>query len=66
MLQLTVPDMACAACADTITEAVNRLDPAAKVEANLQTKQVQVDTQATPEAVKAAISAAGYTITSVN
>jgi copper chaperone len=61
-LQLTVPDMACTACADTIAKAVASLDPTAKVEANPQTKQVSIQTQAMPEAVKAAIAAAGYTV----
>ncbi len=61
-LQLTIPDMACAACAETITKAVNSLDPTAQVEANLQTKQVRIETQALPETVKATISAAGYTV----
>jgi copper chaperone len=61
-LQLTVPDMACSACADTIAKAVASLDPTAKVEANPQTKQVSIQTQSMPEAVKAAIAAAGYTV----
>jgi copper chaperone len=62
ILQLTVPDMARSACADKIAKAVANLDPAAKVEANPQTKQVTIQTQAVPEAVKTAIAAAGYTV----
>jgi copper chaperone len=61
-LQLTVPDMACAACVSTITQAINTVDPAAKVEADPKTKQVNVETQANEVAIKQAITTAGYTI----
>ncbi|NEQ25312.1 MAG: copper chaperone [Microcoleus sp. SIO2G3] len=59
-LQLTVPDMACAACATTIAQAVNAIDPAAKVAADPKTKQVQIETQAAETDVKQAIVQAGY------
>lgn len=61
-LQLTVPNMACSACGDTITKAVKALDPGAIVEADPKTKLVKIDTQASEEAVKNAIVTAGYTI----
>lgn len=59
-LQFTVPDMACSACATTITQAVNAIDPAAKVSADTKTKQVQIDTLADESLVKQAIAQAGY------
>jgi copper chaperone len=62
-LQFKVPDMACAACADTITQAVVALDPTAKVAADPQTKRVVVETQTADQEIKAAITAAGYTVT---
>ncbi len=61
-LQMTVADMACSACADTITKAVQALDPAASVQADPQTKQVQVNSTADEDAIKAAIAAAGYSV----
>jgi len=61
-LQLTVPDMACSACSNTITKAIQALDPSAKVNADLKTKVVSVDTLASPTEIKQAIAAAGYTI----
>jgi len=64
-LQLTVPDMACAACSETITKALKTLDPAAQVTADAQTKLVTIETQQPEIAVKQAIVAAGYSITSV-
>jgi copper chaperone len=63
-LQFTVPDMACSACVETIAQAIAAIDPTAKVEADLKTKRVNVETQK-PELevmVKQAIAAAGYTV----
>jgi copper chaperone len=62
-IELTVPNMACSACSDTITQAVQAIDPTATVQADTKTKLVVIETQ-TPEAtVKAAIVAAGYSVT---
>jgi copper chaperone len=61
-LQLKVPDMACSACVETITQAVLALDPSAQVSTDLQTKQVQIESQHTEASLREAIVAAGYTI----
>lgn len=61
-LQLTVPNMACSACGETITKALKTLDPAAQIETDPKTKLVSIDTQASEAAVKQAITAAGYTV----
>lgn len=61
-LQLTVPNMACSACSDTITKAIKAIAPAATVQADLKTKQVNVETQATEAEIKQAITDAGYTV----
>lgn len=61
-LQLTVPNMACAACSETITNAIKAIDSTATVEAEPKTKQVNVETQASETAIKQAITAAGYTV----
>ena len=59
-LELTVPKMACNACSNNITKAVQSLDPHAKVKADPKTKLVLVETQASPNEVKNAIAEAGY------
>jgi copper chaperone len=61
-LQLTVPNMACSACSDTITKAVLALDPVAQVEADPKTKLVKIETHQPEAAIKEVITAAGYTI----
>jgi copper chaperone len=62
ILQLTVPSMACGACADTIAKAVATLDPTATVQADPKTKRVSVETQVAEDSVKQAIAAAGYPV----
>ena len=59
-IQLKVPDMACDACAKTITQAILALDSQASVKTDSQTKQVTVETQVSESSVKEAIAAAGY------
>ncbi|NER84167.1 MAG: heavy-metal-associated domain-containing protein [Leptolyngbya sp. SIO1D8] len=61
-LNLTVPDMACSACAETITKAVQALDVTASVQADPATKQVSIATTTEPEQIKQAIANAGYTV----
>lgn len=61
-LQLTVPDLACSACSETITKAVKAIDSTATVQADPKTKQVNVETQATEAEIKQAITGAGYTV----
>ncbi|GAX38254.1 heavy-metal-associated domain-containing protein [Nodularia sp. NIES-3585] len=59
-LKLTVPNMACSACATNITNAVKTVDANARIQADPQTKFVSVDTQASETAIKDALAAAGY------
>lgn len=59
-IELKVPDMACDACAETITEAVQNLDAQATVKADPQTKQVSIETKLAESSVKEAIKSAGY------
>ena len=59
-IELKVPDMACNACAKTITEAIHNLDSQAIVQTDTKTKQVTIETQASVSSLKEAIVAAGY------
>jgi len=61
-LKLTVPDMACAACAETITKAVQAIDTKASVQATPDTKAVVINTSQDPAAITQAITDAGYTV----
>lgn len=59
-VQLKVPDLACDACAKTITQAVLAVDSMASVKADSKTKQVTVETQASETSVREAITSAGF------
>ncbi|MBD0304663.1 MAG: heavy-metal-associated domain-containing protein [Tolypothrix sp. T3-bin4] len=59
-LQLTVPKLAYSACTNTLTKAIQTIDSTATVQANLKTKLVRVETQASETAIKEAIAAVGY------
>ncbi len=61
-LQLTVSNMACSACSETITKAIQAVDVAAKIETDLKTKLVSIETQVSETEVKEAITAAGYSV----
>jgi copper chaperone len=61
-LELTVPNMACSACGDTITQAIQTLDPQAIVHTDPTTKRVSIETHADLAAIKQAITTAGYTV----
>lgn len=61
-LELTVPNMACSACSETITKAIHALDPNAAVQADPKTKLVNIETQASETDIKQAITNAGYTV----
>ncbi|MBM0742157.1 heavy-metal-associated domain-containing protein [Phormidium sp. CLA17] len=62
-LEFNVPNMACSACATTITNAVTSIDSTATVDADLKTKRVKIDTQQPEATVKEEIVAAGHTVT---
>ena len=59
-LTLTVPNMACSACANNITNAVKTVDAGAIVQADPTTKLVSVETQASEQKIKDALAEAGY------
>lgn len=64
-MKFAVDGMTCGHCVRAITRAVQALDPAARVEADLDAKTVAVDADLPAERVAAAIAAEGYTVTAV-
>ena len=61
-INLKVPSMVCDGCVDTVKEAIATHEPKAKVDINLDTKQVTVDTEASEASIKQIITAAGHTV----
>ena len=62
MIELKVPSMVCEGCVETLTKAIKTHEPNAKVNIDLDSKQVTVDTQASVESIKQVITATGHEV----
>ncbi len=60
MQEFQIPNMSCGHCVRAITEAVQALDPAAKVQTDVAKRQVQVDSNVPREALVQQLNNAGY------
>ena len=60
MIAFRIPDMTCGHCASTIARAVAGVDKAARIEVDIQRKQVSIDSAATETELTEAIQDAGY------
>lgn len=60
MIELTVNDMTCGHCVKTITKTVASIDPGAKVEADLGTKRVRIESARSAAELTKALGEAGY------
>lgn len=63
MYELQVEGMTCGGCVRGVTRSVQSIDSNARVDVDLAAKKVRIDTQASLDAVKSAISEAGYPVT---
>jgi len=63
-LQFDIPGIHCQGCIDSITKAVQKIDPAASVTADLETKRVIIGSKSEHEAHEfvAAIEDAGFDV----
>lgn len=62
MYELQVEGMTCGGCANSVKRSVQTVDRNAKVDVDLASKKVRVETVADLEAVKSAIAGAGYPV----
>jgi Cu+-exporting ATPase len=62
MYELTVEDMTCKHCVGRVTKAVQEIDQQAKVDIDLPTRKVRIDSQANLDRIVQAIDAAGYPV----
>jgi copper chaperone len=60
MIQFNIPQMSCGHCVKAVTQAVKEVDPQAKVDVDLASKKVNVETQADRQEIVAALAEAGY------
>jgi len=62
MYELQVEGMTCGGCANSVKRSVLAVDSAAKVEVDLGSKKVRIDTKLGIDQVKAAVVEAGYPV----
>jgi copper chaperone len=60
VIEFDIPQMTCGHCVKAVTEAVHEVDPKARVDVDLASKHVNVDTQADRVRIVAALAEAGY------
>jgi copper chaperone len=60
MLELTLPTMTCGHCVATVTKAIQQADPQARVEIDLGTHLVRVQTEQPRDSIVLALAQAGY------
>ena len=63
MTKLNVPDMTCGHCKAAVEKAVASVDTDAKVAVDLETRTVEIDTNADMAAILAALKEEGYEAT---
>lgn len=60
MIELTLPDMTCGHCVRTVTATVQKVDAAARVQIDLPTHKVQIESERAADDFKAALADEGY------
>jgi len=63
MYELQVEQMSCGGCVRSVTRSVQAIDSQAKVEVDLQSKKVRIESSAGLDAITAAIADAGFPVT---
>lgn len=61
MTTLTVVDMSCSGCANTVERAIKGVDPSARVNVDLHTKKVKIDSDRPSAPFADAVNDVGYT-----
>jgi len=64
MIELTLPTMTCGHCVRTVTSTVHKLDPAAKLDIDLPSHKVQIESSRPAADFTAALAEEGYALAS--
>lgn len=59
-IELTLPTMTCGHCVRTVTQTVQQVDADAKLQIDLPTHKVQIESSQPADAFKAALAEEGY------
>ena len=62
MITLNIPKIRCGGCVASVEKAIHSVDPSAQITADIETRRVEVTTQADRQALVTALDAAGYPV----
>lgn len=62
MIALTIPKIRCGGCVASVEKAIHSVDASAQITADIETRRVEVTTQAVYQALVTALDAAGYPV----
>lgn len=60
MIELNLPDMSCGHCASTVVKTCKSVDPVAKIEVDLHSRLVKIESAEDPQDFADALGEAGY------
>jgi copper chaperone len=60
MIEMNLPDMSCGHCVSTVAQTVQEVDPKARVEVDLATKLVRIESSDGRQVFADALTEAGY------
>lgn len=60
MIELTVPTMTCGHCVKVVTATVQKVDAQARLQIDLPTHKVQIESPRSPDDFRTALAAEGY------
>ncbi len=63
MTTFHIPDMSCGHCRAAVTKAIHGLDPAARIDFDMETRRITVDSVAETARVQSALAEAGFPAT---
>jgi len=61
-MKLTIPTIVCTGCIDTIVKAIKAIDSQAQITPDLDTKTIPLQTTASIEAIRTAITNTGHQV----
>jgi copper chaperone len=63
MTTFHIPDMSCGHCKATVEKTIHTIDPAARIDFDMEARRIKLDGQAETANLQAALAAAGYPAT---
>ena len=60
MIELTLPSMTCGHCVRTVTDTVHQVDSKARVDIDLPTHKVRIESEHAPQEFERALTEEGY------